>query len=133
MVIWAGAVFAAFLLGFFPMWLAARNYERERDRAVENLRPVELQNDLAAAAMLAQRGEFEQARQRASEFFTALRAEVDRETSALNRRRAAVEPVLARLDETITLLARSDAAAAADLADLYFSFRESSQPPAPAD
>ena len=72
----------AFLLGFLPMWLSARTHENERDAAIKTLRPSVLQNTLATAAINARRGEFEQARQQTSDFYTDLRAELESEQSA---------------------------------------------------
>ncbi|HXG84244.1 MAG TPA: hypothetical protein VNI84_09470 [Pyrinomonadaceae bacterium] len=121
----------AFLLGFVPMWLSARNYENERDAVQKTLRPSVLQNNLATAAINARRGEFEQARQQTSDFYTDLRAEVDREESAFSpQQREAVQPILAQRDETITLLARNDAAAVDRLTDLYFAFMQVKNSPA---
>lgn len=123
---------AAFLLGFLPMWLSARNHENERDAAVKTLRPSVLQNTLATAAINARRGEFEQARQQTSDFFTDLRAEIDREESAFNVEQIkAVHPILAQRDETITLLARNDQSAADRLTDLYFAFMQTKNSPVP--
>ena len=122
----------AFLLGFLPAWLSARNYENERDAAVKTLRPSVLQNTLATATINARRGEFEQARQQTSDFFTDLRAEVDREESAFSpQQREAVQQILAQRDETITQLARRDAAAVDRLTDLYFAFMQAKNSPAP--
>ncbi|HXG85993.1 MAG TPA: hypothetical protein VNI84_18380 [Pyrinomonadaceae bacterium] len=121
----AAIAFAAFLLGFVPMWLAARGNAAECEAARDSLRLSVLQNNLATAAISAQNGEFEQARQQTSDFYTALRAEVDRENSAVSeQQREAVRPILAQRDETITLLARNDAAAADRLSDLYFAFMQ---------
>ncbi len=128
----AAIALVAFLLGFVPMWLSARNYENDRDTAVKTLRPSVLQNNLATAAINARRGEFEQARRQTSDFFTDLRAEVDREESAFSpQQREAVQPILAQRDETITLLARNDAAAVDRLTDLYFAFMQVKNSPAP--
>ncbi len=122
----------AFLLGFLPAWLSARNYENERDAAVKTLRPSVLQNNLATATINARRGEFEQARQQTSDFFTDLRAEVDREETAFSQpQREAVQQILAQRDETITQLARGDAAAVDRLTDLYFAFMQMKNSPAP--
>ncbi|MGI9036236.1 MAG: hypothetical protein ACR2GD_09385 [Pyrinomonadaceae bacterium] len=124
----------AFLLGFVPMWISTRNYESERDAAIKTLRPSVLQNNLATAALNAQRGDYEQARQQTSDFFTALRAEVDRQESAFDaQQRAAAQPILAQRDDLITLLARGDAASAGRLSDLYFAFTQmkNAQPAAP--
>ncbi len=123
---------AAFLLGFVPMWLSARNYENERAAAVKTLRPSVLQNNLATATINARRGEFEQARQQTSDFFTDLRAEFDREETAFSpQQREAVQQILVQRDETITQLARNDAAAVDRLTDLYFAFMQVKNSPAP--
>ena len=122
----AGVALMAFLLGFASMWITSKGYENERDSLMKTLRPSVLQNGLATAALNAQRGEFEQARQRASEFFTDLRAEVDKpESSFGGEQRDALEAILSQRDETITLLARGDPAAASRLSELYFSFMKS--------
>lgn len=127
-----GAVaLVAFLLGFLPMWLSARNYENERDAARANLRQSLLQNKLATAAINAKRAEYEQARQETSDFYTDLRAEIERDKSVFDsRQRANLQPILAGRDATITLLARGDAASAERLADLYFAFMQTKNPAA---
>ncbi len=115
----------AFLLGFVPMWFSARSHQNERDAAVNTLRPSVLQNNLGTAALNARRGEFEQARQQTSDFFTDLRAEIEREKGAFTaQQREAAQPILAQRDETITLLARNDVAAGDRLTDLYFAFMQ---------
>ena len=128
-----GAVaLVAFLLGFLPMWFSARSTEAERDAAIKTLRPSVLQNTLATAAINARRGEFEQARQQTSEFFTDLRAEIDRESGAFNAEQIKVaQPLLAQRDETITQLARNDVTAVDRLTDLYFAFMQMKNSTAP--
>lgn len=122
----------AFLLGFLPMWLSARTHENERDAAIKTLRPSVLQNTLATAAINARRGEFEQARQQTSDFYTDLRVELESEQSAFNAEQIkSAQPILAQRDETITLLARNDAAAVDRLTDLYFAFMQMKNSPAP--
>ncbi len=128
----AAIVFGAFLLGFVPMWLAARNNAAECEATRDSLRLSVLQNNLATAAISVQGGEFEQARQQTSDFFTDLRVEIERENSAVNeQQREAVQPILAQRDETITLLARNDATAADRLSDLYFAFMQAKNSAAP--
>ncbi len=122
----------AFLLGFLPMWLSARTHENERDAAIKTLRPSVLQNTLATAAINARRGEFEQARQQTSDFYTDFRAELESEQSAFNAEQIkSAQPILAQRDETITQLARNDAAAVDRLTDLYFAFMQMKNSPAP--
>lgn len=124
--IYAAVLLIVFLLGFVPMWLNARSCAGELATTQRELSLARLQNTLASATVDARRGEYEPARQAASNFFTSLRAEADRATgSALtDTQKQSLEPLLAGRDEVITLLARSDPAAADRLSDLYASYRK---------
>lgn len=127
--IFAGVLFAAFLLGLIPMWLSAREAAAQRDVAQERLRLSQLQNRLATSVIDARRGEYEPARQAASDFFTDLRTEIDRSRSSLSsQQREAVLPMLSQRDELITLLARNDPAAVDRLSDLYVVYRQTVNP-----
>ena len=114
-----------FLLGLVPMWMKASEAASQRDAARRELRLSQTQGALASAAIDARRGEYETARQTASDFFTTLRGELDEgDDSPLSaRQRDSVAPLLQRRDEIITLLARSDPASAERLSDLYVSYR----------
>jgi hypothetical protein len=86
-----------------------------------------MQNMIASAAVDAQRGEYEPARQAASDFFTALREQVDvtgPDPALTEAQRGALRPLLTQRDDLITLLARSDPAAAPRLFDAYAAFRK---------
>lgn len=115
-----------FLLGFVPMWLKARGSAAELATAQNQLTLARLQSSLASATIDARRGEYEPARQAVSNFFTALTAETDKSTgSALtDSQKQNIQSLFAGRDEVITLLARSDPAAADRLADLYASYRK---------
>jgi hypothetical protein len=122
--------FAAFLLGFVPMWLSARTNANERDAAQRALRLAEIENTLAAATIHARRGDYEPARQAASTFYTNLRAELDRGDSGFPvAQRDALQAFLVERDQMITLLARSDPAVAERLANLYVSYRQTAGTP----
>jgi hypothetical protein len=123
--IYLAAAVAIFLLGLAPMWLKARGAVAQRDAARRELRLSQTQVTLASAAIDARRGEYETARQTASDFFTSLRTELDAgEDSPFSpRQREAAAPLLDRRDDIITLLARSDPASAERLSDLYVSYR----------
>ena len=123
--VYLGVALFVFLLGLLPMWLKAREASDQRDAARRELRLSQTQGTLASAAIDARRGEYETARQTASDFFTTLRGELDAGgESPLNaRQRAAAAPLLASRDDIITLLARSDPASAERLSDLYVSYR----------
>lgn len=125
-VIYAAVLSAVFLLGLVPMWLTARTRAQERDAAQAALRVSTLQNALASAAIDARRGEYEPARQSASEFFTNLGAEVARGTDSVfnETQQNNLRSMFAVRDDTITLLARSDPAAADRLVELYNTYRQ---------
>jgi hypothetical protein len=129
---YAVALLVVFLLGLVPMWLTARERARELEHAEQHLRLAHLQNMLASGVVDARRGDYEAARQSASRFFTEARGEVDRGANAAFTHDQAqqVERLSRERDEIITLLARSDPAAAERLSDLYVSFREIVQPSA---
>jgi hypothetical protein len=122
--VYATVVFAAFVLGFVPMWLVARTRANERDAVQQALRLTQLENGLAAAAIQARRGDYEPAREAASTFYTNLRAELDRNPSGFTGPQREMMPsLLAQRDQLITLLARADSAVAERLADAYVSYR----------
>src|ERR687890_2227522 len=109
-IIYAGVLLFGFLLGLVPMWLQARASASRLADAERRLTLVGMQGDFAAAAIDARRGDYEPARQAVSQFFTSLRAEIDKgDTSYFTEaQRAGVQALFAGRDEIITLLARSD-------------------------
>src|SRR3954453_16570921 len=81
-IIYAGVLLVVFLLGFVPMWLQARASAARLTDAESRLTLAGMQSNLASAAIDARRGDYEPARQAVSQFFTSLRAEIDKgETS----------------------------------------------------
>lgn len=125
-LLYSAVVLVVFLLGLVPMWMTARARKGERDAAQASLRISTLQNTMANAAIDARRGEYEPARQAASEFFTNLQTEIDREShSVFNElQQNSLRAVFASRDDTITLLARSDPASADRLVDVYVKYRQ---------
>lgn len=125
-IIYVGVLLVVFLLGFVPVWLRARTAADSLVAAEHQLTLARMQGNLASAVIDARRGDYEPARQAASQFFTSLRAEIDEgDTSDLTQaQRAGLPPLFAGRDEVITLLARSDPAAADRLADLYVAYRK---------
>lgn len=133
LVLYAAALLVVFLLGLVPMWMTARERGRGRDTAQAALRISILQNTLATAAIDARRGEYEPARQAASEFFTNLRTEIERgrDSSFNQTQQDNLRSMLAARDDTITLLARSDPASADRLVDLYNIYRQATEGASP--
>jgi len=124
--IYAAVLLVVFLFGFVPMWLKSRESSTSLAQAEHHLRVARIENTLSSAAIDARRGDYEPARQAASDFFTSLRAESDAGTESAfsQRQREELQSMLAPRDEIITLLARNDSASADRLSDLYVSYRE---------
>ena len=125
-ILYAAVLLVVFLAGLVPMWWKSRTYARERDAAQASLRISNLQNSLANAAIDARRGEYEPARQAASDFFTNLQIEIARGSDSVfnEAQRNALRSMFDTRDDTITLLARSDPASADRLVDLYTKYRQ---------
>ena len=125
-IIYAGVLLVIFLLGFVPMWLKARAVTGNLRETEHQLILVRMQSNLASAVIDARRGDYEPARQAASQFFTSLRAEIDKgDTSNFSpAQRQGMQSLFAGRDEIITLLARSDPASADRLSDLYVAYRK---------
>ena len=126
-IIYAGVLLVIFLLGFIPMWLKVRTANRNLVETEHQLTLGRMQNNLASAVIDARRGDYEPARQAASQFFTSLREEIDKGGEASNltkAQREGMQPLFAGRDEVITLLARSDPASADRLSDLYVAYRK---------
>jgi hypothetical protein len=125
-ILYAAVLLVVFLLGFVPMWLKARTAANSLVETEHQLILVRMQSNLASAVIDARRGDYEPARQAASQFFTSLRAEIDKgDTSNFTQaQREGMQPLFAGRDELITLLARSDPACADRLSDLYVAYRK---------
>ena len=124
--VYAAVAVAVFLAGLVPMWLRANSVASQRDAARRELQASRMQNLLASAAVDAQRGEYEPARQEASDFFTALREQLDKGGGVATlsaAQREGLKPLLSERDDLITLLARNDPAAGPRLLDMHAQFR----------
>ena len=124
--IYAALMLVAFLVGFVPMWLKARESGNNLAATERTLGLAQMQNNLASSVIDARRGEYEPARQAASQFYTSLQADIDKgDASPLTpAQRQAAQALFAGRDEIITLLARSDPAAADRLLDVYAAYRK---------
>ena len=128
-VIVLGVAVVAFVAGFLPGWAKSRSASKRLEANRQVLSISQIQNRLGSAAIDARRAEYEPARQAASQFFTMLRDEIDLEAKSglkANQREEAKKLLLQR-DDIITLLARSDPAAAVKLTDLYVAYRKLTQ------
>jgi hypothetical protein len=125
-ILYGALLLLAFLLGLVPMWWVNSQCSSNLAEAERQTSLARMENSLASAAIYAQRGDYETARQAASDFFTDLRTETtNRVDSGLSETEIAdLQPLLTRRDEIVTLLARGDTASADLLSDLYVSYRE---------
>jgi hypothetical protein len=124
-ILYVALLLVAFLLGFVPMWWLSSQSSSSLAEAERQSSLARIENSLASAAIYAQRGDYETARQAASDFFTSLRTETNKGVdSALSQAEiASLQPLVTQRDEIITLLARGDATSADQLSDLYVSYR----------
>ena len=124
--IYGAVLLVVFLLGFVPMWLKARQSAGSLAEANHQLTLVRMQNNLASAVIDARRGDYEPARQAASQFFTSISTELDKGGASdfTQAQRQGLPPLLDGRDEVITLLSRSDPASADRLSDLYVVYRK---------
>ena len=125
-LIYAAVLVIVFLLGLVPMWLKARTANSSLTEAEHQLALCKMQNDLASAVIDARRGDYEPARQALSRFFTSLSADTNKGDSSnyTEAQRNSMQPLFARRDELITLLARNDPASADSLSDLFVAYRK---------
>jgi hypothetical protein len=125
-LIYAAVLLMVFLLGLVPMWLKSRTAANNLADAQHQLALAKMQNDLASAVIDARRGDYEPARQALSRFFTSLRADLDQGNSSnyTDAQRNSLQSMFAGRDELITLLARSDPAAADRLSDMFLAYRK---------
>ena len=123
-VLYVSLALGFFLLGFVPMWSRASEASEQRDAAQREVRLSQLQNTLGAALFDLHRGEYEPARQSASDFYTNLRIQIDAGSRSVftTAQRDKLRPLLAERDDLITLLARSDPASADRVVAVYAAY-----------
>lgn len=124
--IWGLVLLLAFLLGFVPMWLKSRSVSHELETTQKQLRKADLRNSLLTAIVEAQNGEYEIARQKASDFFTDLDAEIAKgeQGSLTTEQSQKLKPIFADRDAMITLLAQRDPASVMRLTDIYATYKQ---------
>ena len=113
-------VLVAFLAGFAWQRIRANGIEAELQETAHALAVQQIESTLGAAAIEAQAGSYEIARQHASEFFTRLQGYVDSVPAATQ---PAMRELLARRDALITALSRSDPQSGPQLAQMFVRYR----------
>jgi hypothetical protein len=117
----AGAILAAFLIGFLWQYLRAQAADAELRSTRAELEFVRMETLLANAALAAFAGNHEVGRQWASDFFTRLQGRVG---AIRGEARAELDEVLAHRDAAITALSRADPRAGELLYTLHDRFRQ---------
>ncbi len=125
------AVLIAFGAGYGWQWYEGRSIREQLDRTETELRIERLRVGLAQAAVSAQSGDFEAARRQMSQFFTRLQNEAPNLPPDLA---AFATGILARRDDVITGLSRSNAQYVGVLQSMLDRFQTAapSTPPAAA-
>lgn len=124
--IFAGIVIVAFLIGLVPMWMQKNQVARELASTQKQLSKSEIRGLLTTALVEANRGEYEAGRKNASEFFSSLRTEYDKndEGSFPAEEREKLKTIFDNRDSTVTMLAQRDQASIQRLTDIYFTFQK---------
>lgn len=124
--IYAGILLIVFLLGFIPMWFRARSCSNQYEQSQRELKLSQMQNKLSSSVINARLGEYEIARQTASDFFTMLRTEIEHQEGSVlsNQQRENLKVLLDRRDDIITLLARNDPASADKSMAIYVLYQK---------
>ena len=125
-LIYALVLLIGFMLGFLPMWVKSRESASRLSEEKRQAGLATMQNLLASAAIDAQRGDYESARQAASSFFTSVRDEANKGDDSIfsQAQKDGAGPVFSERDQLISLLARNDPAGTERLFELYESFGE---------
>lgn len=122
--LYAICVLAGLLVGLVPTSLSLYQARRERDQAQSRVRAAELELGLSRSAVLARHGDYNAARDAASDFFSRAGQELDAASSDLTAAELnTLRSLLADRDTAITLLARSDPAGADRMAAMYLAYR----------
>jgi hypothetical protein len=121
----AGALIAAFLIGYVPSCVSARDAEAARAQLEHRLKLADLGGRVGMASYEVNRNNYASAAQFSSEFFNQLAAMINTgEDDALSQR---LQLLLARRDEITTNLAQADPSVKDKLAGMYAEVFQISQ------
>lgn len=118
-LVWIGAVVIAFAAGFGWQYAERRQAEQQLETTRNALAEARLESALATALVEAQQGNYELARQRASEFFTDLQGATAGGVLPADM----FSDIQSQRDATITMLSRGSTDAIALLQQLHAEFR----------
>lgn len=129
----AAGLLVVFLLGLVPMLIQKWAVQEELAKTQTQLRKAEVKNLLTTSIVEAKRGEYEPARQNASNFFQKLRAEEEMADKGFltKEERGKIKPVFDARDTVITMLAQRDQASVERLTDIYATYQQAMGVPQP--
>lgn len=115
-----------FLAGFIPMWMKANSEAANHSTTMKMLTRREISNLITTAIVEARRGEYESARQKTSDFYTRLDAQIQNgESSAYSSvQNESLKAAFSNRDMIITLLAQRDPASVERLTDIYLIYQK---------
>lgn len=115
-----------FLAGFIPMWLKANKEAEAHSNTTKMLTRSEISNLIAIAIVEARRGEYESARQKTSDFYTRLDAQIQSGASSAysSVQNESLKAAFSNRDMIITLLAQRDPASVERLNDIYLIYQK---------
>jgi len=126
--LYAICVTAGLLVGLIPSSIGLYQARRDRDQTHSLLRAAELELSLARSAVLARHGDYNAARDAASDFFSLAEGQRDAASSDLTAAElSTLRSLLVDRDTVITLLARADPAGADRVAAMYLAYRAATQ------
>lgn len=110
-----------FLLGIVPLGWYYWQSLNDIEAAQASLRKAKIYNHLATSIVETRQGEYEEARQEASIFFSELRDEEEKGNTGFltNEQREKLKQIFKNRDEIITMLAQRDQVSLERLTDIY--------------
>ncbi len=118
----AAAALVGFLIGFLLQYARVNRAQDALASADRSLQAARVESMLSAAVIEAQSGRYEEARQRASDFYTGLQRRLL--PVIPEAQRADARTILSERDSIITSLARNDPTSAGTLTSVLIRVRE---------
>ena len=127
----AAAILLAFLLGYTPSCVIARNAQSRLAAAERKIRMTDLLGQIGMSSYEANRNNFANASQFSTDFFNGLMKLIEETTDEETKKK--LQTMLALRDEIITNLAQADQTVKPKLAQMYADFYQLTQTKQEAD
>jgi uncharacterized protein (DUF2267 family) len=126
LLVGAVVIVIAFLLGFIPQYVKARNLESELRAAQQANTGAEIRDLIAQTYVQANQKNFGLAAATASRYFTRAREVANQTTDATAK--SVLESVLTMRDKVTAELAKGDSAVLSDLQDIFTKTQQATRP-----